>query len=92
MDLTHRFSMPASVEETWTAFNHLDRLAPCFPGATISSTNGDHFEGSIKIKIGPLALVYNGSGRFLERDADTRRLIFEASATIGEATGPQPRR
>jgi uncharacterized protein len=79
MDLTHRFSVPASVEETWTAFNHLDRLAPCFPGATIANSNGDDFEGSIKIKIGPLALVFNGSGRFLERDADARRLVFQAS-------------
>ena len=87
MDLTHRFNLPASVEETWTAFNHLDRLAPCFPGATISSSNGDHFEGSIKIKIGPLALVYNGSGRFLERDAEARRLVFQASGDDRRGNG-----
>ena len=79
--------MPASVEETWTAFNHLDRLAPCFPGATIASSDGDDFEGSIKIKIGPLALVYNGSGRFLERDAEARRLVFEASGDDRRGNG-----
>jgi carbon monoxide dehydrogenase subunit G len=87
MDLTHRFSVPASVEETWTAFNRLDRLAPCFPGATISSIDGDHFEGSIKIKIGPLPLVYNGSGRFLERDTTARRVVFQASGADRRGNG-----
>lgn len=87
MDLTHRFSVPASVEETWTAFNHLDRLAPCFPGAAIARTDGDHFEGSVKIKIGPMALVYNGSGRFLERDPAARRVVFQASGTDRRGNG-----
>ncbi|HZA74109.1 MAG TPA: SRPBCC family protein [Propionibacteriaceae bacterium] len=87
MDLTHRFSVPASVDETWTAFNHLDRLAPCFPGATISSTNGDHFEGSIKIKLGSMALVYSGSGRFLERDIAAHRLVFQASGDERRGNG-----
>ena len=44
----------------------------------------------MKIKLGPLALVYNGSGRFLERDAEARRLVFEARATTGGATAPPP--
>jgi carbon monoxide dehydrogenase subunit G len=87
MDLTHRFSVPASVEETWTAFNHLDRLAPCFPGAAISRTDGDHFEGSVKIKIGPMALVYNGSGQFLERDAAAHRVVFQASGADRRGNG-----
>ena len=60
MDLSHRFRVPASVEEAWTAFNHLDRIAPCFPGATITTVSGNDFEGSIKVKLGPVALVYNG--------------------------------
>jgi carbon monoxide dehydrogenase subunit G len=87
MDLTHRFRVPASVEETWTAFNHLDRLAPCFPGATISSSNGDRFEGSVKIKIGPLALVFSGSGRFLERDTAARRLVFQTTGADRRGNG-----
>src|SRR5215210_6542682 len=78
MDLSHRFRVPASVEEAWTAFNHLDRIAPCFPGATITTVSGNDFEGSIKVKLGPVALVYNGSGRFIERDPDARRVVIEA--------------
>ena len=45
------------------------------------------FEGSIKIKLGPMALVYNGSGRFLERDAEARRLVFQASGDDRRGNG-----
>ena len=68
MDLTHRFSVPAHIDEAWNAFNNPEELAPCFPGATIDSIEGDEFTGSVKIKLGPVALVYNGSGRYVERN------------------------
>jgi uncharacterized protein len=78
MDLTHRFSVPAHIDEAWNAFNNLEGLAPCFPGATIDSIEGDNFTGSVKIKLGPVALVYNGSGRYVERNGTDRRVVIEA--------------
>lgn len=78
MDLTHRFSVPAGIDETWNAINDLDALAPCFPGATVSSFDGNAFSGSVKVKLGPIALVYNGSGRYIDRDARARRVVIEA--------------
>lgn len=78
MDLTHRFSVPAGVAEAWDAFNDLEGLAPCFPGATITSVDGDEFSGSVKIKLGPISLMYNGSGRYVERNDADRRVVIEA--------------
>ncbi len=78
MDLTHRFSVPAPVDEAWNAFNDLEGLAPCFPGATITSVEGDEFAGSVKIKLGPISLMYNGSGRYVERNDADRRVVIEA--------------
>jgi len=78
MDLTHHFSVPAPVEEAWKAFNDLERLAPCFPGATINSVDGDEFGGSVKVKLGPISMMYNGSGRYLERNDVDRRVVIEA--------------
>ena len=66
MELTHRFTVPAPVEETWATFNDIEGVAGCFPGATVTSVEGDTFEGSCKVKLGPIALVYNGSGTFVE--------------------------
>jgi uncharacterized protein len=78
MDLTHRFSLPAPVDDAWKAFNNLESLAPCFPGATIARVEGDDFVGSVKIKLGPISLLYNGSGRYVERDDKERRVVIEA--------------
>ncbi len=87
MDLSHRFRVPVSVDEAWTAFNHLDRIAPCFPGATITAVSGNDFEGSIKVKLGPVALVYNGSGRFVERDPAAHRVVIEAQGQDRRGNG-----
>ncbi|MFC7623707.1 SRPBCC family protein [Microlunatus sp. GCM10028923] len=78
MQLNHRFTVPARVEDVWAAFHRLDRVAPSFPGATLESVRGDDFTGSIKIKFGAILLLYSGSGRIVERDQAERRLIIEA--------------
>jgi uncharacterized protein len=77
MDLVHRFSVQAPIDEAWYALNHIDRLAPCFPGASIDSFTGDEFTGSVKIKFGP-TLDYKGSGKFIERDDTEHRAVVEA--------------
>ncbi len=87
MDLTHRFSVPAPVEEAWRAFNNLQALEPCFPGATITSVDGNDFTGSVKIKVGPIALVYNGSGRYVVRDGEAHRVVIEAGGEDRRGNG-----
>jgi len=87
MDLTRDFSVPAGIEEAWTAFNQLGRLEPCLPGLTLTSRAGDAFAGSLKIKFGPIALVYDGSGRYTERDIDARRLVVEADGEDRRGNG-----
>ena len=79
MDLTHRFSVPAGVHEAWNAFNDVEQLAPCFPGAILTNVQGDEFTGELKIKLGPAALDYNGSGRYLERNETEHRVLIEAN-------------
>jgi carbon monoxide dehydrogenase subunit G len=87
MDLTHRFSVPAPVRKVWNAFNDVERLAPCFPGATITGVDGDEFAGKLKIKLGPAALVYNGSGRYLERNKTAHRVLIEANGNDRRRNG-----
>jgi uncharacterized protein len=87
MDLTHRFSVPAPVRKVWNTFNDVERLAPCFPGATITGVDDDEFAGKLKIKLGPAALVYNGSGRYLERNKTERRVLIEANGNDRRRNG-----
>lgn len=78
MDLEHHFTVQASVDQTWTALNDPEQVAPCFPGATLTGVQGDKFTGSAKIRLGPIALQYNGVGTYVERDESARRVVIEA--------------
>jgi len=87
VELEHHFTVPATVEETWAAFNDPAQVAPCFPGATLISVNGDEFTGSAKIKLGPIALQYNGVGTYVERDESAYRAVIEAKGKDKRGNG-----
>lgn len=87
MELIHRFSVPASIDVTWAAFNDLEGIAPCFPGATLTSVEGDDFAGSVKVKLGPISMMYNGTGRFVERDEANHRAVIEAKGKDKRGNG-----
>ncbi|TQL67063.1 carbon monoxide dehydrogenase subunit G [Nocardioides albertanoniae] len=87
MDLTHEFTVPTSVEETWDSFLDIGSLAECFPGAQVTSAEGDTFSGTVKVKLGPIAMVYAGSGTFVEKDEAARRLVVEAKGRDKRGNG-----
>ncbi|MDX6327063.1 MAG: uncharacterized protein QOK15_3417 [Nocardioidaceae bacterium] len=87
MELTHSFTVPVDVGTTWATFEDIARVAECFPGATVTSVDGDSFEGTVKVKLGPIALQYAGSGLFVERDETTRRLVLEAKGRDKRGNG-----
>ena len=87
MDLQHRFTVPTGVDETWAHFQDIASVAECFPGATVSSVEPDSFAGSVKVKLGPIALVYNGSGSFLEKDEAAHRFVVEAKGKDKRGNG-----
>jgi len=87
MELTHRFTVPTGIEETWAHFEDIAGLATCFPGAQVTSVDGDTFAGSVKVKLGPIALVYNGSGTFVEKDDTAHRFVVDAKGKDKRGNG-----
>jgi len=87
MELQHRFIVPTSVDETWALFNDLEVVAPCFPGAALTSAEGDDFAGTVKVKLGPVALQYSGTGTFVERDEATHTARIEAKGKDKRGNG-----
>ncbi|KQW48666.1 carbon monoxide dehydrogenase [Nocardioides sp. Root1257] len=87
MDLTHRFTVPTSVDETWAHFQDIASVAECFPGATVTEADGDSFAGSVKVKLGPIALVYNGAGTFVEKDEAAHRFLVDAKGRDKRGNG-----
>ncbi|WGW12868.1 SRPBCC domain-containing protein [Saxibacter everestensis] len=87
MELHHRFEVPSPLDKTWRAFNELEGVAPCFPGATLTGVEGDEFSGSVKVKLGPISMVYSGTGRFIERDEANHRVVIEAAGKDRRGNG-----
>lgn len=87
MDLEHSFTVNAPVDTAWSTMMDIEGVAECFPGATVTSVEGDSFEGTCKVKLGPIALVYKGSGSFTERDDAAHRAVIDAKGKDKRGNG-----
>ena len=87
MELNHRFTVPIGVEETWAHFNDIASVAECFPGAQVTEADESSFAGSVKVKLGPIALQYNGSGTFVEKDEAAHRFVVDAKGKDKRGNG-----
>ena len=87
MELTHDFTVPASVDDAWATFMDLERVGSCFPGATVTSVDESGFAGTVKVKLGPIALQYAGTGQFVERDDAAHRAVIEAKGKDKRGNG-----
>lgn len=87
MQLDHEFTVGAPVDEVWKAVLDPERVAPCMPGATLSSVEGDTFQGTVKVKLGPVSLLYKGSGEFLDKDEQSRSVVIKASGKDSRGAG-----
>ena len=87
MDLRHEFTVPAPIDQTWAAFNDIESVAGCFPGAKVTAVEGETFTGSCKVKLGPIALIYNGTGTFVEKDESAHRMVIDAKGKDKRGNG-----
>jgi carbon monoxide dehydrogenase subunit G len=78
VDLTNEFRVPLAVDDAWAVLTDVERIAPCMPGTTLESVEGDDYKGTVKVKVGPMTAQYRGTARFLERDEVGRRAVLKA--------------
>ena len=87
MELEHSFTIPVPPEQAWGVLLDVEKVAPCMPGATIDSVDGDQIKGRIKVKVGPVALTYAGTARFTDKDEQARKVVLEASGKETRGSG-----
>ncbi|MET8994209.1 SRPBCC family protein [Amycolatopsis sp. NPDC004169] len=87
MRLDHEFTVPAPIGEVWQAVVDPERVAPCMPGATLTKVEGDRFSGTVKVKLGPISLLYKGNGEFLEKDEAAHKVTIKASGKDARGAG-----
>ncbi len=87
MELEHSFTVPVAEDRAWEVLLDVERVAPCMPGATLQSIDGDVIHGSIKVKVGPISMTYQGTARFTERDPAGHVITLEASGKDTRGAG-----
>ena len=87
MELEHSFTVPVTEDRAWEVLLDVERVAPCMPGATLQSVDGDEIHGAIKVKVGPITMTYQGTARFTERDPAAHVITLEASGKETRGAG-----
>jgi carbon monoxide dehydrogenase subunit G len=87
MELQNSFVVPADVDTAWQALLDVEKIAPCMPGAALTKVEGDTFEGTVKVKLGPVSMTYGGVASFLEKDADAHRAVIEGTGKESRGSG-----
>jgi carbon monoxide dehydrogenase subunit G len=87
MQLTNTVPVKASPDDVFALMNDVERVASCMPGAALDGQDGDTWRGRVKIRVGPISASYAGTVRFLEIDAERRRLRVHARGTDTHGSG-----
>lgn len=78
MEMTNEIEVNASVSDVWDAFNDVERIAPCLPGAQLTEIEGEEYRGVVKVKVGPVNAQYKGKATFVERDQEALKVVILA--------------
>jgi carbon monoxide dehydrogenase subunit G len=87
MHLNHEFVVPVPVKQAWDVLLDIERIAPCLPGATVESVEGDSFAGRVKVKVGPITVTYRGTAMFVQREEAAGRATIRAVGREARGSG-----
>ncbi|MCY4194958.1 MAG: SRPBCC family protein [bacterium] len=78
MEMSNEIEVNAPAGDVWAAFNDVERIAPCLPGAQLTEIEGEEYRGLVKVKVGPVNAQYKGKATFVERDEDAMKVVILA--------------
>ena len=88
MKINNEFTVSAPIGQAWNTMLDLERIAPCLPGAAIKEDKGDgEYDGTMKVKIGPITASYKGTVKFEETDETNHRAVLQATGRDARGQG-----
>ncbi len=87
MELINEFKVPVPIEKAWEVLTDLKLIAPCLPGAELDRVKNGEYEGTIKVKVGPIVTSYAGVATWVDRNHKTYTAILKADGKESKGTG-----
>jgi len=86
--LEQTFEVDAPLQRVWEALIHVDQVAPCLPGATITEAGEDGvYEGTFSAKVGPASVSFKGTLKMEEVDETTHTAKMLANGSNRRGQG-----
>lgn len=87
VSLNKVFPLDGPVDGAWNLLKEIDQVAGCMPGAEITETVDDkNYKGKIKVKVGPMNLVFNGEIEVQDIDGQERKVHLIAKGQDSKGT------
>ncbi len=88
MKLHNEFTVPLPPRAAFDLLNQVERVAPCFPGAKLLEARDDgSYRGSVSLRLGPVALSFEGTATYEEVDAEALTVRAKANGNEKRARG-----
>src|SRR3954454_5402357 len=87
VQLENSFTVPVPIDDAWRVLLDIERMAPCMLGAVLDSVTGDEFTGRVKVKLGPINLIYHGRASCVEKDEAAHRAVIDAKGKDQRGNG-----
>jgi uncharacterized protein len=86
--INNEFTVSVPVQQAWDVMLDLQKIAPCLPGAAIQDEKGDgEYDGTMKVKIGPITANYRGTVKIEEADEQNHRAVLQATGRDARGQG-----
>ncbi len=83
------FLVPAALDDAWRMLTVVPAVAPCIPGGQITEAiDATTYKGQVRVKLGPVQLVFAGEASLHDIDAESHssRLLARGGDTKGRGS------
>lgn len=88
MRLEDHLTVSADPQRVWDHLQDVAQLVPCMPGAELVDTIDERsWRGRMKVKLGPVALTFEGVVELADVDHEARRMLLRGSGKDHKGKG-----
>lgn len=88
MKLESSFDVPVGIADAWAALTDIEQIVPCMPGAALTEiVDESTYRGTVSVRLGPVALTFNGTAKFEEADASAYRALVRTKGSDAKGRG-----